>query len=277
MSLRAFTARFPLSAALRPAVPTVGAAAVISSKNMSSKDKYDVPYDPNEATYGAAPIGTKDTQAAFKDTDTYTGASSAHSAKSAATQTASNAANTASRAAGKAANAASRTADEATNAASRTADGAADTASDVADKAQDAAQRVAGKARAAAEDMKNKFQSSGKTDVGSGSGHGVPGETGNPIYDAADKVGEKYDKNVKGDRESTLSSGGAVGSKFNPDGPIGSIAQKIGGPFAKDGIIGRQFDASGGGIAGTVEKMVHGPSQKKPGDPEHKGPTPGKK
>ena len=56
------------------------------------------------------------------------------------------------------------------------------------------------------------------------------------------------------------------------DGNIGQIGEKIGGPFAKDGVIGRQFDAAGGGIAGTVEKMVDGPSQKKPGDAGYKGP-----
>ena len=59
---------------------------------------------------------------------------------------------------------------------------------------------------------------------------------------------------------------------YAADGNIGQIGQKIGGPFAKDGIIGRQFDASGGGIAGTVEKMVDGPSQKKPGEEGYKGP-----
>lgn len=50
------------------------------------------------------------------------------------------------------------------------------------------------------------------------------------------------------------------------DGNIGQIGEKIGGPFSKDGMIGSQFDAAKGGIAGTVEKAVDGPSQKKPGD-----------
>lgn len=50
------------------------------------------------------------------------------------------------------------------------------------------------------------------------------------------------------------------------DGNIGQIGEKIGGPFSKDGIIGSQFDAAKGGIAGTVEKAVDGPSQKKSGD-----------
>ena len=39
----------------------------------------------------------------------------------------------------------------------------------------------------------------------------------------------------------------------------------MGGPFDKDGIIGSQFDASKGGIAGTVERMVDGPSQAQKG------------
>lgn len=44
------------------------------------------------------------------------------------------------------------------------------------------------------------------------------------------------------------------------DGSIGQIGEKIGGPFSKDGVIGSQFDASKGGIAGTVERAVDGPS-----------------
>lgn len=47
------------------------------------------------------------------------------------------------------------------------------------------------------------------------------------------------------------------------DGNIGQIGEAVGGPFSKDGIIGSQFDASKGGIAGTVEKAVDGPEQKK--------------
>lgn len=61
-------------------------------------------------------------------------------------------------------------------------------------------------------------------------------------------------------KPSILSSGGAIGKQFNPDGNIGQIGEKIGGPFSKDGAIGSQFDASKGGIAGTVEKAVDGPS-----------------
>ncbi|KAH7122751.1 hypothetical protein B0J11DRAFT_464828 [Dendryphion nanum] len=62
---------------------------------------------------------------------------------------------------------------------------------------------------------------------------------------------------------SVISSGGAIGSKFNPDGAIGQIGEKVGGPFSKDGVIGGQFDASKNGIAGQVEKAVGGPSQNK--------------
>jgi pyruvate/2-oxoglutarate dehydrogenase complex dihydrolipoamide acyltransferase (E2) component len=210
----------------------------------SSQNKpYDVPYDPDEAArWEAAPIGT---------TDTYSGAASAHSAKSAAAQSAAHASDAASRAAGSAQNAASRTASDARSAASQTAQ----------------------KANAAADELADRFQASGKTDVGSGSGHGVPGQTGNPVYDAADRIGQSHGKSTQ--NPSAISSGGAVGSKFNPDGPIGSIAEKVGGPFAKDGVIGRQFDAAGGGIAGTIEKLVDGPSQKKPGDAGYKGPASG--
>lgn len=50
------------------------------------------------------------------------------------------------------------------------------------------------------------------------------------------------------------------------DGNIGQIGEKIGGPFSKDGMIGSQFDAAKGGIAGTVERAVDGPSQNKSGD-----------
>jgi hypothetical protein len=61
---------------------------------------------------------------------------------------------------------------------------------------------------------------------------------------------------------SIISSAGAIGKQFNPDGNIGQIGEKVGGPFSKEGVIGSQFDASKGGVAGTVEKMVGGPSQK---------------
>jgi hypothetical protein len=47
---------------------------------------------------------------------------------------------------------------------------------------------------------------------------------------------------------------------FAADGNIGQVGEKIGGPFSKDGAIGSQFDASKGGIAGTVERAVDGPS-----------------
>ncbi|KAF2201715.1 hypothetical protein GQ43DRAFT_343927, partial [Delitschia confertaspora ATCC 74209] len=56
-----------------------------------------------------------------------------------------------------------------------------------------------------------------------------------------------------------LSSEGAIGSKFNPGGPIGSIGQKVGGPLDKEGAIGSQFDAAKGGLAGKVESMLGGP------------------
>ena len=48
---------------------------------------------------------------------------------------------------------------------------------------------------------------------------------------------------------------------FSADGALGSIPQAVGGPFEKDGVIGSQFDAAKHGVAGTVEKMVDGPSQ----------------
>lgn len=59
---------------------------------------------------------------------------------------------------------------------------------------------------------------------------------------------------------SIISSAGAIGKQFNPDGAIGSIGQAVGGPFSKDGVIGSQFDASKDGIAGHVERAVDGPS-----------------
>ena len=59
---------------------------------------------------------------------------------------------------------------------------------------------------------------------------------------------------------SILSSAGAIGKHFNPDGALGSIPQAVGGPFDKDGAIGSQFDAGKDGIAGTVERAVDGPT-----------------
>ncbi|CCF46311.1 hypothetical protein CH063_00602 [Colletotrichum higginsianum] len=79
----------------------------------------------------------------------------------------------------------------------------------------------------------------------------------NPIHDAADAVGQEKDTNPA--KPSVISSEGAVGKQFNPDGNVGQIGEAVGGPFSKDGAIGSQFDASKGGIAGTVEKAVDGP------------------
>lgn len=58
---------------------------------------------------------------------------------------------------------------------------------------------------------------------------------------------------------SIISSEGAIGKQFNPDGAIGQLGQAVGGPFDKEGAIGRQFDASKNGIAGHVERAVDGP------------------
>jgi hypothetical protein len=58
---------------------------------------------------------------------------------------------------------------------------------------------------------------------------------------------------------SIISSAGAIGKQFNPDGAIGQIGEKIGGPLGKEGMIGSQFDASKNGIAGHVERAVDGP------------------
>ncbi|KAF3902765.1 hypothetical protein AA313_de0204003 [Arthrobotrys entomopaga] len=58
---------------------------------------------------------------------------------------------------------------------------------------------------------------------------------------------------------SIISSEGAIGKQFNPDGNIGQLGNKVGGPFSEDGIIGSQFDASKEGIAGKVERAVGGP------------------
>lgn len=52
-----------------------------------------------------------------------------------------------------------------------------------------------------------------------------------------------------------FTSKGAVGSQFNPEGPVGSIPQKVGGPFDKEGAIGKQF-TSEGVIGGTVDKLL---------------------
>ena len=44
--------------------------------------------------------------------------------------------------------------------------------------------------------------------------------------------------NIYAQNPSAVSSGGAVGKQFNPDGAIGQVGEKIGGPFSKDGAIG---------------------------------------
>ncbi|KAH7386785.1 hypothetical protein DE146DRAFT_182646 [Phaeosphaeria sp. MPI-PUGE-AT-0046c] len=78
---------------------------------------------------------------------------------------------------------------------------------------------------------------------------------------AADKLGANKATNaIPQENPSILSSAGAIGKNFNPDGAIGQIGEKVGGPFSKDGVIGSQFDASKDGIAGHVERAVDGPS-----------------
>ncbi|KAF7891200.1 uncharacterized protein EAF02_001525 [Botrytis sinoallii] len=76
---------------------------------------------------------------------------------------------------------------------------------------------------------------------------------------ASQVAGEKKDTSPS--NPSVISSAGAVGKQFNPDGNIGQIGEKIGGPFSKDGAIGSQFDAAKDGLAGQVEKAVDGPSR----------------
>ncbi|KAF1957359.1 hypothetical protein CC80DRAFT_491487 [Byssothecium circinans] len=79
---------------------------------------------------------------------------------------------------------------------------------------------------------------------------------------AADKLGENKSTNaIPQENPSIISSAGAIGKHFNPDGAVGQIGEKVGGPFSKDGIVGSQFDASKSGIAGHVERAVDGPSQ----------------
>ncbi|TGZ83708.1 hypothetical protein EX30DRAFT_338320 [Ascodesmis nigricans] len=89
----------------------------------------------------------------------------------------------------------------------------------------------------------------------------LSGTSDNPVHRAADRIGEM--KKTSPENPSVFSSGGAIGKQFNPDGSLGSIPQAIGGPFDKEGVIGSQFNASKGGIAGTVERAVDGPSQEK--------------
>ncbi|KUI56488.1 hypothetical protein VP1G_03825 [Cytospora mali] len=81
----------------------------------------------------------------------------------------------------------------------------------------------------------------------------------NRVEDAAQAAGEAKKTNPK--NPSVISSAGAIGKQFNPDGNIGQVGEKIGGAFSKDGAIGSQFDASKDGIAGEVEKAVDGPAR----------------
>ncbi|KAF2012468.1 hypothetical protein BU24DRAFT_252730 [Aaosphaeria arxii CBS 175.79] len=82
----------------------------------------------------------------------------------------------------------------------------------------------------------------------------------NAPLSTADKLGANASTNaIPNENPSMISSEGAIGKQFNPDGAFGQIGEKIGGPFSKEGAIGRQFDASKDGIAGTVERAVDGP------------------
>ncbi|KAK3202281.1 hypothetical protein GRF29_161g715856 [Pseudopithomyces chartarum] len=76
----------------------------------------------------------------------------------------------------------------------------------------------------------------------------------------ADKLGANKNTNaIPQENPSVISSAGAIGKQFNPDGAIGQIGEKIGGPLSSQGVIGSQFDASKDGIAGHVERAVDGP------------------
>ncbi|KAK6005391.1 hypothetical protein QM012_007033 [Aureobasidium pullulans] len=87
----------------------------------------------------------------------------------------------------------------------------------------------------------------------------VRGMADKRVEDVSQAAGEAKDTNPK--NPSVISSAGAVGKQFNPDGNIGQVGEKVGGPFSKDGAIGSQFDAAKDGIAGQVEKAVDGPSR----------------
>ncbi|KAJ4322172.1 hypothetical protein N0V94_002520 [Neodidymelliopsis sp. IMI 364377] len=96
--------------------------------------------------------------------------------------------------------------------------------------------------------------------TGASQASSTPGMT-DSTTSAADKLGANKGTNaIPNENPSVISSAGAIGKQFNPDGAIGSIGQAVGGPFSKDGVIGSQFDASKDGIAGHVERAVDGPS-----------------
>ncbi|KAJ8123720.1 hypothetical protein ONZ43_g391 [Nemania bipapillata] len=70
----------------------------------------------------------------------------------------------------------------------------------------------------------------------------------------ADKLGAK--KATNPGNPSIISSEGAIGKQFNPEGAIGKIGEKIGGPLSKEGMIGSQFDAMV--VLGSHEVDVYG-------------------
>ncbi|KAF1361974.1 hypothetical protein EJ07DRAFT_50795, partial [Lizonia empirigonia] len=89
-----------------------------------------------------------------------------------------------------------------------------------------------------------------------------PTSTTDTTPSAANKLGANKSTNAMPNANpSVLSSAGAIGKHFNPDGALGSIGQAVGGPFAKDGVVGSQFDAGKDSIAGRVERAVGGPSK----------------
>ncbi|PSN70936.1 hypothetical protein BS50DRAFT_486110 [Corynespora cassiicola Philippines] len=77
---------------------------------------------------------------------------------------------------------------------------------------------------------------------------------------AADQIGASKNTNaIPQENPSILSSEGAIGKHFNPQGTVGSVGEAVGGPLSSKGVIGSQFDASQNGIAGHVERAVDGP------------------
>ncbi|KIW20587.1 hypothetical protein PV08_01162 [Exophiala spinifera] len=70
---------------------------------------------------------------------------------------------------------------------------------------------------------------------------------------------------ASGDKKSStgaplLSSEGAVGKQFKPEGAIGSVGEAVGGPLASDGAIGKNFTPDGS-VGGTINNMVGGPKK----------------
>ncbi|KAI9804925.1 MAG: hypothetical protein M1833_006228 [Piccolia ochrophora] len=80
-------------------------------------------------------------------------------------------------------------------------------------------------------------------------------EMSDSIHEDSKPKLEPAGEKTTGTGTSAFHAGGAIGSMFKADGPIGGTAQSVGGPFDKKGTIGKHFNEDGK-IGGSVQETL---------------------